>query len=93
MIGLYFQEFPRHAGRFKSTFSDVELEELREYIINIDKRAFGLTKEQFSTIIYDFAENATFPTDLTQTRRKLDDTLLSGLCGTTFPYESQNRPS
>ncbi|CAH1107845.1 unnamed protein product [Psylliodes chrysocephalus] len=56
MIGLYFQEFPCNAGRFKSTFSDVELEELRQYIINIDKRAFGLTKKQFSRIIYDFAE-------------------------------------
>lgn len=35
----------------------MELEELREYIINIEERAFKLTKEQLSRIIYYFTEN------------------------------------
>lgn len=32
------------------------MEELRRYIIDIDKKAFDLTKDQFGKICYRFAE-------------------------------------
>ncbi|VEN38968.1 unnamed protein product, partial [Callosobruchus maculatus] len=45
--------FPCNAGRFKPTFSEGKLQNLFQYIVAIDKRAFGLTKNQFAKVIYD----------------------------------------
>ncbi|KAJ8928684.1 hypothetical protein NQ314_018694 [Rhamnusium bicolor] len=33
------------------------IEELKQYIVNIDRRAFGLTKSQFGRLCFDFAES------------------------------------
>ncbi|VEN62839.1 unnamed protein product, partial [Callosobruchus maculatus] len=53
--------FPCNAGRFKPTFSEEQLQNLFQYIVAIDKRAFGLTKNQFAKVIYDYAENKKIP--------------------------------
>ncbi|XP_045482114.1 uncharacterized protein LOC123686157 [Harmonia axyridis] len=39
----------------KYAFSDEQLNQLKEYILDIDKRAFGLTRDQFRKIAFDFA--------------------------------------
>ncbi|KAJ8929407.1 hypothetical protein NQ314_017907 [Rhamnusium bicolor] len=50
-------EFPVNAGRYKKTFSTGQIEELKQYIVDIDRRAFGLTKSQFGRLCFDFAES------------------------------------
>jgi len=52
---------PVNGGRFKDTFSNEHLELLKTYIIDIERRAFGLTKLQFQKLVYDFAENNGIP--------------------------------
>ncbi|KAG5879604.1 hypothetical protein JTB14_025251 [Gonioctena quinquepunctata] len=53
--------FPSYAGWFKTTFSEEQLNNLFQYILNIDKRAFGLTEDQFGRVIYNNAENKKIP--------------------------------
>ncbi|XP_046397706.1 MFS-type transporter clz9-like [Ischnura elegans] len=50
-------EYPHNLGRFKQTFTDQQIEELRRYIIDLDKRAFGITKNQFGKLCFSYAEN------------------------------------
>ncbi|KAJ8967132.1 hypothetical protein NQ314_003066, partial [Rhamnusium bicolor] len=50
-------EFPVNAGRYKKTFSTGQIEELKQYIVVIDRKAFGLTKSQFGRLCFDFAES------------------------------------
>lgn len=49
-------KFPQNLGRFGKTFSGEQIEELKKYVIDIDKRAFGLSKKQFANICFDYAE-------------------------------------
>lgn len=51
-----FQELPKNAGRFKCTFTEEQELKLKEYVTELDKRAFGITRKQFARIVYDFAE-------------------------------------
>lgn len=56
LLNILLQAFPENAGRFKNTFSPEQVAQLKEYVVDINKRAFGLTKEEFSRIAYNFAE-------------------------------------
>jgi len=47
---------PIHGGRFRNTFSTDQLDALRQYVCDIEKRAFGLTKVQLQKLVYNFAE-------------------------------------
>ncbi|XP_003240827.1 uncharacterized protein LOC100571979 [Acyrthosiphon pisum] len=49
-------EFPQNLGRFKKTFSAAQVEELKQYVTDIDKRAFGLSRKQFANVCFDYAE-------------------------------------
>lgn len=58
----YIEEnFPPNAGRFRSTFTDEQLLRLKQYVEEIDKRAFGLTREQFSKIAFNYCEALKIP--------------------------------
>ncbi|KAF0705195.1 tigger transposable element-derived protein 6-like, partial [Aphis craccivora] len=50
-------DYPVHGGRFRDTFSPDELTKLAQYISDIERRAFGLTKLQCQKLVFDFAEN------------------------------------
>ncbi|KAL1491909.1 hypothetical protein ABEB36_012430 [Hypothenemus hampei] len=53
----YFKKnLPVNAGRFRCTFTDKQLENLKLYVEDLNGRAFGLTREQFSTLVYDYAD-------------------------------------
>lgn len=52
---------PVSAGRFKCTFTNEQLENLKQYVEDLNKRAFGVTREQFSKIVYDYAETLKIP--------------------------------
>lgn len=52
---------PVNGGRFKQIFSKEQLEQLKNYIVDIERRAFGLTKVQFQKIVFDFAEKSGIP--------------------------------
>lgn len=47
---------PKNLGRFKPTFTDGQLQNLKKYVEKLDKRAFGLTKEAFGRIVFEYAE-------------------------------------
>jgi len=47
---------PIHGGRFRNTLSTDQLDALRKYVCDIEKRAFGLTKVQLQKLVYNFAE-------------------------------------
>ncbi|KAL5246221.1 hypothetical protein ACI65C_013629 [Semiaphis heraclei] len=49
--------YPVHGGRFRDTFPPDEQTKLAQYISDIERRAFGLTKLQCQKLVYDFAEN------------------------------------
>ncbi len=53
---ITLEDLPVNGGRYKDTFSEKELKELYDYVVAISKRAFGLTKQQFGSIIYNYAE-------------------------------------
>jgi hypothetical protein len=42
--------------RFKEVFSNEQLEQLKDYIIDIERCAFGLTKVQCQKLVYNYAE-------------------------------------
>lgn len=48
---------PVHGGRFRNTFSMEQLQLLKQYVCDIERRAFGLTKLQLQKLVYDFAES------------------------------------
>lgn len=50
------QDLPVNGGRFKEVFSNEQLEQLKDYIIDIEHRAFGLTKVLCQKLVYDYAE-------------------------------------
>ncbi|XP_074034640.1 uncharacterized protein [Leptinotarsa decemlineata] len=47
---------PEHGGRCRNTFSSDQSQFLANYITDIDRRAFGLTKVQLGRLAFDFAE-------------------------------------
>lgn len=51
------EPFPENAGRFKNTFTEEQLLLLKNYVTDIDRRAFGLTKKDFARIVFDYAEH------------------------------------
>lgn len=54
--GAFEVEFPQNLGRFRETFSVAQVEELKQYVTDIDKRAFGLSRKQFASVCFDYAE-------------------------------------
>lgn len=55
---IKLQDLPVNGGRFKQVFTNEKLEQLKTYIVNIESRAFGLTKLQCQQILYVFAEKS-----------------------------------
>lgn len=47
---------PVNGGRFKNTFSTDQLDSLKKYVCDIERRAFGLTIVQLQKLVYNFAE-------------------------------------
>lgn len=60
-IDNFFQQLPVHGGRFRSTFSAKQLDQLQKYFTEIDKRTFGLTTIQTRKFVYDYAEQNGLP--------------------------------
>ncbi|KAB0794340.1 hypothetical protein PPYR_11179 [Photinus pyralis] len=53
--------FPTSTGRFKTTFSEDQFLNLKKYVEDVDRRAFGVTREQFARIAFDYAESLNIP--------------------------------
>ncbi|GBM97927.1 hypothetical protein AVEN_228354-1 [Araneus ventricosus] len=47
---------PQNSGRWKETFNNDQIKALKDYITEIDRRAFGLTRMQFGRLCFDFTE-------------------------------------
>ncbi|XP_029340970.1 tigger transposable element-derived protein 1-like [Acyrthosiphon pisum] len=56
-----YKEYPVNGGRFRKTFSDEQLLKLKEYITDIDRRSFGLTKVQCQKLVYEYASDNNVP--------------------------------
>ena len=56
-----FQDLPKHGGRFKKTFDDVQVNDLKRYVTEIDKRFFGLTSNKCRHLAFEFAEKNNIP--------------------------------
>lgn len=50
------EDMPIHAGRFRNVFNQEQLHELKAYIIETDRRSFGLTINQCRRLAFDYAE-------------------------------------
>lgn len=48
---------PVHGGRYRSVFSERQLQELKLYLTQIDRQFFGMTKKQCRRLVFDYAEN------------------------------------
>ncbi|KAL3268393.1 hypothetical protein HHI36_007509 [Cryptolaemus montrouzieri] len=45
---------PQHAGILRNPFSPQQEEKLKNYTTDLDKCVFGLTKNDFAKVVYDF---------------------------------------
>ncbi|XP_023216192.1 tigger transposable element-derived protein 6-like isoform X2 [Centruroides sculpturatus] len=50
------EDLPVHGGRFRQVFNKEQQEQLRQYIIDIDRAIFGLTNIQCRKLAFDLAE-------------------------------------
>jgi len=47
--------------RFRKMFSTEQTEELKQYVPNIERRAFGLTRKKFASVCFNHAEKRSEP--------------------------------
>lgn len=48
---------PVHGGRFREVFNDQQQQELQQYLKDMDRRLFGMTKKQCRKLAFDYAES------------------------------------
>ncbi|CAH1991850.1 unnamed protein product [Acanthoscelides obtectus] len=80
LVGTVEQpNMPVSTGRFRCTFTNEQMENLRQYVEDVNKRAFGITREQFARIVYDYAETLRISHRLTILLRRQEKTLFKTL--------------
>lgn len=70
MTYFILQNLPTSAGRFRNTFTEEQMLNLKQYVEDLDKRAFGVTKEQFARITFNYAETLNIPHRFNRGKKK-----------------------
>ena len=60
---------PTSGGRFKRTFTSAQLDEIKQYVSEIDKQLFGMTATQCRQLAFEYADRNNIPHQFNKDQR------------------------